>query len=180
MKRFLITLAASTLGFALALAAVGYVAAQWLVGPHVAEAAIMGAPLAADLPLELRGFRDMSSAERFGHFFGGQLRFSDGNSQAHAVIVVPGAVTSVSDKSLTIKANDPTLGSETYNLTSDTRIHQAGGRPWAGQSGHGSSANLKSGDHVVVVSIDNSSDARAVVIGGPVGFHPQGGPFRRG
>jgi hypothetical protein len=180
MKRFLITLAASALGFALAIGALGYFAVQAFVGPHIAEAAMLRAPFAAEIPPELQGFKDLAPTERFGHFFGGQLRFSDTGSQAHTVSVVPGTVTALSDKSVTINANDPSLGSKSYNLTTETRIHQAGGRPWGSQNGQGSSATMKSGDQVVVVSLDNSSDARAVMIGGLGGFHPQGGPWRRG
>jgi hypothetical protein len=177
MKRFLITVTASALGFALAIGAVGFVGYQAIVAPRIAEASLMGAPFAAELPPEIQGLHDLSPSERFGHFLGVQLRFNDRDNRAHAVSVVPGTVTAISDKSLTIKANDAALGNKSYNLTGKTRIHQAGGQHWSGQ---GSQAAPKSDDQVVVVSLDNSSEARAVILGGPDGFRPHGGPFRRG
>ena len=111
------------------------------------------------------------------------MRFTDANGAAHTVTTTPGTVDSVTSDKLTIKANDGGA-SKVYNLTSETRIHTAG-QPWMG--GQTSPTTPKSGDKVVVVTLDNSSDARSVMIGGadgfrggPGGFHggfrPRGGP----
>jgi hypothetical protein len=177
MKRILITVGASSLAVVLLLGGAAFLAKDF-IGARVAEAAgpLM---LLADAPPEIRGLGDLPPEQRFQHFLGGQMKFTDANNTSHSVAVTPGTVGSVSSDKLTISANDGG-GSKSFNLTSDTRIHQAGSRPWSG--GQGQQATLKSGDKVVVVTLDGSSDARAVMIGGPDGFapHPGGPPFHGG
>jgi hypothetical protein len=175
VTRFILTVAASTAVLVLLLGAVGFVAARNILGAHAADAAALG-PWAAQAPLDIQGLRDIPPAERFGHFLGAQMRFTDANGAAHTVTTTPGTVDNVTSDKLTIKANDGGA-SKTYNLTSQTRIH-AGGQPWAG--GQTNATTPKSGDKVVVLSQDNSSDAQAVMIGGADGFRPGPGGFHGG
>lgn len=160
----------------LLLAGVGLVLMHGVIGPRVAEAAGFGPPFAADLPAEIRDLRNLPPDQRFGHFLGGQFRFSDTDNTAHTVAITPATVASLSGDKLTVTLNDGGAG-KTYTLTSDTRIHTAG-QPWNG--GQGQTASPKVGDKVVVVTLDGNDTPKAVVIGGPDGFRPRGGPFNRG
>ncbi|MCC7105060.1 MAG: hypothetical protein IT307_07940, partial [Chloroflexi bacterium] len=54
---------------------------------------------------------------------------------------------------------------KSYNLTSDTSIR-------SGPQRLGDSATPKSGDQVVVVTVDGSSDAMAVIVHPTEGFGP--------
>jgi hypothetical protein len=81
-------------------------------------------------------------------------------------------VSSAKADELTIEANEG--GRKTFSLNADTRI-RAAGAPWGG----GEAAAPKAGDKVVVVTLDGSDTAKAVMIGGPEGFQRPGGPFHR-
>jgi len=173
MRRFVLTVAASTFAALVLLGGVGFLVVRSAIDARVAEATGFGAPWAADVPAEIRELHNLPPAERFGHFQGGQFRFSDTNSTPHVVNVTPGSVSSVKSDEVTIAANEG--GSKTYSLNADTRIRTAGA-PWAG----GQSATLKAGDKVVVITLDGSNTAKAVMVGGADGFKPRGGPFHRG
>jgi hypothetical protein len=140
-----------------------------LFGTAVAAAAGPMLPqgaFAAQLPPEIRDLRRLDPAARFGHFAGVQARFTDVNNVAHTVSVVPGTAQSVSADSLTITPNDTSLGSsKTYQLSSDTIIRKAAEHWTGGQT----SAQVATGDKVVVVSLDGDKP-RAVIVGGPDGF----------
>jgi hypothetical protein len=181
VKRVGLIIGASTLVLALLLGGAALVARD-VLSAKVAEAAgpMM---LLADLPAEIRGLHDLPPEQRFEHFLGVQAKFTDTGNTSHTVAVTPATVTSVSGDKLSVTVNDGGA-SKSYNLTSDTRIHQAGGRPWSG--GQTQQATLKSGDRVVVVTLDGSNDAKAVMIGGANGFGPgpggagfHGGPFHQ-
>lgn len=173
MARFLLTVAATSLVVVLLIGALGFVAVRSVLGPQVAAAA--GVPFAAaDFPPEIQGMRHLPAAERFSHFQGAQIRFTDANNTSHTVNVTPGTVTAVTGSSLTVDTNSG--GSKTYSLTGSTRIHMAA-HPAEGSS---SQSAPKVGDKVVVITFDDSSEARAVAIGGPEGFAPWGGPWHGG
>ncbi|MCC7105340.1 MAG: hypothetical protein IT307_09380, partial [Chloroflexi bacterium] len=141
MKGFLRAVAVTATAMALVLG-VGVLAVRaGVLGPLAAHAAPMG-PF-GDMPAELQWLKDLTPAERFLHFYSGQLRFSDQNNQVHTVAMTPGTVTDASSSSLKIKTND-TGDVKSYNLTSDTRIRR-------GPQRIGDSATPKSGDQVVVV-----------------------------
>jgi hypothetical protein len=168
---------ASALAVALLLGGAAFLARD-VLSAKVAEAAgpMM---LLADLPAEIRGLHDLPPEQRFAHFLGVQVKFTDANNTSHTVAITPATVTSVSSDKLNVTVNDGGA-SRSYNLTSDTRIHQAGEHRRAG--GQEQQAAVKSGDRVVVVTMDGSNDAKAVMIGGADGFgpHPGGAGFRGG
>ena len=175
MKRFLLTVSAMALGVVVGIGVigvVGFAAFRSGFGPRAVEAAVIG-PWTGEMPAEIRDLHNLPPAERFGHFLGGQMRFSDTSNTAHSVAITPGTVSAVKADELTITPNDGG-GSKSFALNADTRIH-ATGQPWSGPQ----SASPKAGDRVVVVTLDGSSAARAVVIGGPDGFGPRG-PFQHG
>lgn len=167
MRRTMITIAASSLVTAILLGGVGT-----FVGRHVVASALAAGPLppivAAQLPPEIRDLAQLAPGERFGHFMGGQMRFTDVNNAARTVAATPGTVESVSADSLTIKPNDASLGAtRSFKLTGDTNIRQHA-RDWKGGQ---SQAQLSAGDPVVVIAMDGDQ-ARTVVVGGPDGFGP--------
>lgn len=173
MTRFLLTVAATSLVVVLLIGALGFVAVRSVLGPQVAAAA--GVPFAAvDVPREIQGWHDLPAADRFRHFQGAQIRFTDANNSPHTANVTPGTVTAFTGSSLTIDTNAG--GGKTYSLTGSTRIHTAA-HPAEGSS---SQSTPKVGDKVVVITLDDSSEARAVAIGGPEGFAPWGGPWHGG
>jgi hypothetical protein len=171
MNRLLMVIGASGLAVVL-LVGGGLWLARERIGPAVAAAAGLPA-FAADLPAELRDLHNLPPAERFSHFSGGQFRFTDANNAPHVVTITPGTVNSIAGDRLTIAPNEGG-SSKTYNLNADTRI-RAGGQRW----GDNQAATPKAGDKVVVVTLDSSDTARAVMVGGADGFGPQRGPFRR-
>lgn len=157
----------------LLLAGVGFALVRGGFGPRIAEAAGFAPPFMGEMPAEIRDLQSLPPEQRFGHFLGGQFRFSDANNQAHGVAITPGTVAGLSGDRLTVTLNDGG-GSKTYTLGADTRV-QAAGQPWNG--GQGQAATPKAGDKVVVVALDGSDTPKAVMIGGPDGFRPRGGPF---
>src|SRR5439155_22355249 len=75
MKRFFVTLAASTFALVLILGAVGFVAARRFLGPALADAAGLG-PCASEAGFDLQGLQNLSRDERFGHFLGRSMKFA--------------------------------------------------------------------------------------------------------
>jgi hypothetical protein len=98
-----------------------------------------------NLPPELAGLKDVPADQRFAHFKGVQVNLTDKDGKPLAISVTPGVASSVSATSLTIAGNDGT--SHMYTLNDQTMTR--------GQT-------MASGENVVVVTIDNTSTARAV------------------
>ena len=80
--------------------------------------------------------------------------------------VTPGRVTAALLTSVTIAANDGT--SKTFAIDGQTIVY---GKSTTGQPS-GTSAPLANGDTVVVVALNNSTTATAVIAGGDHGFGP--------
>jgi hypothetical protein len=178
MRRFLMTFSASALAFVVVLGLTAL--AIGIFGPRLAAAqgfgpgfgGPLGGPWSANLPAEIQSLHNLAPEQRFGHFMGGSMGFTDVNDQAHSVALVPGTVASFADGKLTIEPNDKS-GTRSYTIGSETRVHVIGQRWAAGQAGE---ATPKQGDNVMVVDFDGSETARAVMIGGPNGFGPGHGP----
>jgi hypothetical protein len=127
------------------------------------------------LPAQLQGLGDVPADQRFGHFVGVQLNLKDKDNKPVTVNVTPGTVTAASATSLTLAANDGTTKS--YVLNDRTVVHGTS-TPSTPASGT-ASTTLTNGDNVVVVTLDNSTTATAVIDGGPHGFSwsADGGPW---
>lgn len=171
MRRFVLTVTATTFATLVLLGGIGFLAFRGFIDARVAEATGLAAPFAADLPAEIRDLHNLPPEQRFDHFMGAQFSFSDTNDKQHRVSITSGTVSAIKSDELTLNLNEG--GNRTYTLNSETRIHTAGQR-WSG--GQSANATPKAGDKVVVVTLDNSTTAKAVMIGGPDGFRPHGGP----
>jgi hypothetical protein len=128
-----------------------------------------------ELPAELRGLHDLPAAERFAHFIGVLVNLKDKDNQPLTINVTPGTATAVSTTSLTIAANDGST--RTFALNDQTIIRDKGVRGEA----RATEPTLARDDKVVVVTLDNSTTATAVMVGAH-GFGPGGphGPFGPG
>ena len=98
------------------------------------------------IPPELASLKDVPQDQRFSHFKGVTANLTDKDGKPISINVTPGVATSISDTSLTINGNDG--ASHTYTVDSQTMS--------------GKSAP-KSGENVVVVTLNNSSTATAVI-----------------
>ena len=129
------------------------------------------------LPPQIQGLIDLPADQRFSHFQGVQISLKDKDNQPLLVTVTPGTVTTATATSLTIAANDGT--SKTFTLDAQTMVR---GKSTT-KNVSGGQSSLTSGDTVVVVALNNSATATAVLAGGP-GFGPPGGgswgPFGHG
>jgi hypothetical protein len=99
-----------------------------------------------NMPPELAGLKDIPEGQRFAHFKGVQVSLTDQNGAPLTVAVTPGVATSVNATSLTLAGNDG--ATHTYTLNDQTMSR--------GQT-------LATGQDVVVVTLNNSATARAVV-----------------
>ena len=106
------------------------------------------------LPPELASLKDIPAAERFAHFKGVQVNLTDKDGNPLEITVTPGVASSVSDTSITVAGNDG--ASHTYALD--------------GQTFKGSDA-LTTGQDVIVVTLGNTSTARAVIGASPANWH---------
>lgn len=106
------------------------------------------------LPPQLAFLSQMTPTQRFDHFVSAQATFTNPQGQNVVLNAVPGKLTAVSAKSVTIQPNG-TSSTRTFSITSDTWIVP---RPTKG-----SIRALNPGDRAVVLYIDNSTDAAAVV-----------------
>jgi hypothetical protein len=113
---------------------------------------------AQSLPLELSGLKDIPAADRFGHFKDIQANLTDKDGKPLSITVTPGVATSVSSTSLTLNGNDG--ASHTYTLDAQTMTH---------------GKTVAQGQDVVVVTLNNASNATAVMAVDPTPTH-QGGP----
>ena len=112
----------------------------------VHDAAQMQTMQHGNLPPELAGLKDIPANQRFAHFKGLSVNLTDQNNQPLTISVVPGVVSSSSADTITINGNDG--AAHTYAVDAQTATH-------------GNTA--ANGSDVVVVTINNSSTARAVV-----------------
>jgi hypothetical protein len=127
------------------------------------------------LPPELQGLTSIPADQRFSHFASAQINLKDQNGQLLTIDVTPGTVSAASATSLTLAVNDGTT--KTFTLDSSTLIH---GRPTsAGTATPTASTKPQKGDQVVVVTLNKSTTAMAVIAGGPNGFSWSGprGPW---
>jgi hypothetical protein len=128
----------------------------------VGNALASGIPAAAqargmdgrDIPPELASLKDVPAAERFAHFKGVQVSLTDKDGKPINISVTPGVASNVSATSLTMTGNDG--ASHTYTLNDQTMTR-----------GHA----ISSGENVVVVTLDNTSTARAVFSANPGDWH---------
>jgi hypothetical protein len=119
------------------------------------------------LPAELSGLHDLAPGERFTHFLGAQVNLTDRENKPLAIIATPGTATSVSATSLTIAANDGST--RTFTLDERTIIH---GKPvWDGATA--TRPTLAQDDKVVVMTLNDSTTATAVLKVSPDGFGPR-------
>lgn len=196
MKRFMMTFAASALALVVVAGGAGFLLARGMIGPSVVDAAGLMGGFRAPMEFDLQGMANIPPAERFAHFLGGEMRYKDENNATHKVTTTPGVVTSASSTSITITPNEGG-GDKTFTIDSNTRIHAAG-QPWmGGPGGRGpqgqgqgqaqgqqqqnppQQAQPKKDDKVVIVTLDGSTTAKAIMIGGANGFGP-GGPHGPG
>jgi hypothetical protein len=128
----------------------------------VGHALASGIPAAAqmhdhnnvNMPPELAGLKDIPPAERFAHFKGVQVNLTDQNGNPLNINVTPGVATNVSANSISMTGNDG--ATHTYTLDDQT-LNRA--------------TTLSDGDKVVVVTIGNTSNARAVLSANPANWH---------
>ena len=193
MKRFLISFAASALGFAVVLAGAGWLFINGVIGPRAVSAEMMasrfgGAPFAGDRfegapfiasPLEGLMFADDQNQ---GSGPRPQLLWSEAhllNADGSTIVrtMTAGKVTAASSGKFTIQLAD---GKTTKDFTTDnaTRIHKMG-QPFQNQQGTPQpTAQISVNDKVMVVTPSGSSAATGVMIFDP-NFQPgqrPGGP----
>ena len=99
-----------------------------------------------NLPPEIASLKDVPAGERFAHFQGVQVALTDKDGKPVHIVVTPGVASSVSANSLTIAGNDGS--SHTYAVNDQTWTHGAA---------------IADGQKVVVVTMNDTSTARAVV-----------------
>ena len=100
-----------------------------------------------NLPPELAGLKDVPDSQKFAHFQGIQVALTDKDGNPLHISVTPGVASTVGANSITLAGNDG--ASRTYTLTDQT--WQRGGTP------------IANGDKVVVVTLNDTTSARAVV-----------------
>lgn len=125
------------------------------------------------LPPELQGLASIPSGQRFAHFTGAQLSLKDENGKPLTISIIPGVVTAASPTSLAIAANDGSA--QTFTLNDQTVIHSMAPSTPAAAGTPAASTSLQKDAQVVVVTLDNSATATAVLAAGPSGFGWPGG-----
>ena len=120
----------------------------------------------------------IKAADRFAHNLGGQRSFLDKDGKKHTITTTPGIVKEVKEVkdnnliiTLTITPNGQT-DPVTFTTSDKTIIRVAGGKL----------SSLKTGDKVVVITVDNSKEARVIVGGDRMGkrFFAKGGAVKPG
>lgn len=129
--------------------------------------------MAFELPAELQGLQELSPAERFKHFIGLQATLTDRDNNPVTVTLVPGTVTAASPTSLTLAANDGST--KTFALDAQTLLRGK----WQRNGAPNASSAPVAGDAAVVVTLNNSATAKAVIAGNPDSFGPRGPWGRR-
>jgi hypothetical protein len=106
------------------------------------------------LPPELAFLRSMTPDQRFDHILGGQITFRNPQGQDVVLTAIPGKIASIGTNAVTITPNG-SAQDRTFNVTPSTWII-TGPR-------QGSLAAFSQGDRVVVLTINNSSNATAIM-----------------
>ncbi len=120
------------------------------------------------LPPELKNMMSIPANQRFDHFAGAQVNLKDQNNQPLTINVIPGKVADVSTTSLSITANSGSA--QTFTLNGQTMIHSIADRTSTPQATPAASTSLQKGDDVVVVTLNSSTTATAVIAGSSSGF----------
>jgi hypothetical protein len=180
MNRYRFPLAVVTTSLALVLILVG--ASALLIQNALANSPFMGAAVAAgapwthgapwagnqsdwQLPAQLTGLADVPAADRFSHFRGVHVQLTDKDNKPFDVEVIPGTATAVTQSSVSIATNDG--ANRTFTVDEKTAIHD-------GAQGQSSQVNtVKQNDRLVVVALNNSDTAMAVMVA-KAGFGPHG------
>ena len=153
----------SVLGTSLILVGVIGFAGMFAVGNAVASAAPFaqqGKWSGKNLPPELSGLKDIPAGDRFAHFKGVQANLTDKDGKPLSVTVTPGVASSVSSSSITLNGNDG--ASHTYAIDAQTMTH---------------GKTLAQGEDVVVVTLNNASNATAVIGVDPSATQRNGPPW---
>jgi hypothetical protein len=96
------------------------------------------------------------------------VQLTDKDNRPVNVDVTPGTATAVSTSSLSVTTNSG--ASRTFSLDDKTAIHGAA----HGQSNQTGPQAVKQNDHVVVVTLNGSATATAVIVANADGFGPRG------
>lgn len=120
------------------------------------------------LPPELQGLASIPADQRFSHLLGVQVNLKDQNNQPLTVNIIPGKVTASSATSLTIAANSG--GTQSFTLNNQTMIHSMGAVTPAPTGTPQPPPTIAKDSDVVVVTLNGSTTAMAVLAGGPGGF----------
>ena len=153
----------SVLGTSLIVVGLIGFAGMFAVGHAVASAAPFAEQAewsGQNLPPELSGLKDIPAGDRFAHFKGIQANLTDKDGKPLNITVTPGVASSVSSSSITLNGNDG--ASHTYTIDAQTMTH--GKTP-------------AQGDDVVVVTLNNASNATAVMSVDPSAMHRNGPPW---
>jgi hypothetical protein len=175
--RFPLSVAVTSLALVLALVGVGGLLVNNALANSPFGAGGLGAPWAAGhagwqtnaLPAELAGLTDIPAGERFAHFRGVRVQLSDKDNKPLTADILPGTVTTASQTSLTMTANDGST--HTFTLDDKTVIHAKSG---ANGSTQAARPTLNQNDKIIVATLNGSSTATAVVTFNPDGFGPRG------
>ncbi len=161
--RFSLAVLATSVALVLALFATGaFVVGNALANTTQAVRYATGGSWDHNLPPELASLKDVPADQRFSHFKGVTANLTDKDGKPIVISVTPGVATTSSATGLTISGNDG--ASHTYSLDSDTFTR---GTPSTGQD-------------VVVVTLNNSATARAVIAtNGDWSDHNGQPPFHR-
>ncbi len=120
------------------------------------------------LPSELQGLASIPGDQRFSHLLGAQINLKDQNDQPLTINVIPGKVTASSATSLTIAANSGST--QSFTLNNRTMIHSRAGATPAPTGTPQASTALPKDSNVVVVTLNSSTVATAVLTGAPGSF----------
>ena len=100
-----------------------------------------------NLPLELAGLKDVPDSQKFSHLQGIQVALTDKDGNPVHIAVTPGVAKNIGTGSITVAGNDG--ATHTFAVTDQT--WQRGG------------TQVADGDNVVVVTLNDTTSARAVV-----------------
>ncbi len=120
------------------------------------------------LPPELQGLTALPADQRFSHLVSVQVNLKDQNNQPLTINVIAGKVTEASATGLTIAANNGTT--QSFTLNDKTMIHNMAGAASAPAGTPQPATALPQDSSVVVVTVNGSATATAVLTGGPAGF----------
>ncbi|MGI9147795.1 MAG: hypothetical protein ACR2IK_14800 [Chloroflexota bacterium] len=179
MQRFRFPIAVALTSLALVVALIGagglLIGNALASGPFSARSSSAGAPghdvwQNSTLPPELAELAGVPAGERFAHFRGVHLQLTDKANQPLTVDVTPGTATVITATSLTITANDGSPHS--YALDDKTIV---GGKSALPEAARGATTTIGQNDKVIVVTLNGSTTATAVLASSnPDGFGPRG------